>query len=113
MTTGRARDKVDNSARAGSVVAADPSSLRERFAQLACEALLFEVTVGGQRFLNAMPLHEHEAHRVAKGIALVQTLAKEGKRLFMKDTINPDDFQARMDEKAGRETKGRLARDFP
>lgn len=70
------------------------------------------MTVGGQRFLNALPLHQHEAHRVAEGIALVQALAEKVERLFMKNTIHPDDFQPWMDEKAGGETERGLARDF-
>jgi len=70
------------------------------------------VTVCGQRFLDALPLHEHEAHRVAEGVALVQALAEQVERLIVKGTIHPDDFYARMDEKSGRETQGGLAGNF-
>jgi hypothetical protein len=60
-----------------------------------------------------MSFHQQEAHRVAKGIALVQALAEEVERLFMKDAIHPDNFHTWMDEKPGRETKRRFARDIP
>ena len=90
----------------------NPRPLRERFPQLARESLLLKVTVGGERFLNVLPLHQHEAHRVAEGIVLVQALAQKIECRFVQRTIHPDDFYPRMDEKPGTETQGRLARDF-
>jgi hypothetical protein len=93
--------------------AENTDALRRRFPELASESFLFEVTVGGHRFMDSPPPHKHETHGIAEGVCLVRAYAEKLERLFVKGTIHPDDFQTRMDEQPGRATKGRLARDFP
>jgi hypothetical protein len=77
------------------------------------KSLLFKVMVSGESFMDTVPPHEYETHRVAQGVALIRTLTEEFECLLMKAMIYPDNFEPRMLKKPRRKAQSWLPRHFP
>lgn len=81
--------------------------------QQADETCLFEVPIGCERLGFALRLHLKKAHRVAKGIGLVQAFHEQRHGSAMERLIDPQHVDQRVFDEVGDVVQGGRARQTP